>query len=78
MKLHHLGDLPEGTKAVIDLASVWTLLATFLSILPAFATVFTAAWALFRLLETKMVQACIYRATGFDLGAWMDHRKTEE
>lgn len=75
MKLH---ELSEPTKHMIDFASIWTLLAAFLSILPAFATVFTVTWALFRLLETKLAQALIYRATGFDLGAWIDHRKNTE
>ena len=77
MKLHHLGDLSESTKVAIDIASLWTLFATFLAILPAFATVFTATWALFRVLETQMAQALIYRLTGFDLGTWMDHRKRD-
>lgn len=77
MKLHDLAELSENTKHAVDALSIGTLLATFLSVLPAFATVFTAAWALFRLLETKFTQAVIYRATGFDLGAWMDHRKTD-
>lgn len=75
MKLHDLAEMSEGSKFLIDLASFWTLLATLLSMLPAFATVFTVLWTLFRMLETRIAQAMIYRATGFDLGAWMDHRR---
>jgi len=46
----------EGSKHLIDLLSVTTVLGTLMGILPSIAAVFTIVWTAIRIYETKTVQ----------------------
>jgi hypothetical protein len=46
----------EGSKHLIDLLSVTTVLGTLMGILPSIAAVFTIVWTSIRIYETKTVQ----------------------
>lgn len=49
----------EGSKHLIDLLSVTTVLGTLMGILPSIAAVFTIVWTSIRIYETKTVQELI-------------------
>jgi hypothetical protein len=48
--------IDEGSKHLIDLLSVTTVLGTLMGILPSIAAVFTIVWTAIRIYETKTVQ----------------------
>ena len=52
-------DLSEGTKHVIDAASIATVLGTLAEMLPSVAALFTIVWTAIRIYETKTVQSLL-------------------
>jgi len=48
--------IDEGSKHIIDLLSVTTVLGTLMGILPSIAAVFTIVWTAIRIYETKTVK----------------------
>jgi hypothetical protein len=48
--------ITEGTKHIIDFASIATVLGTLADMLPAVAAIFTIIWTGIRIYETKTVQ----------------------
>jgi len=48
--------IDEGSKHLIDLLSVTTVLGTLMGILPSIAAVFTIVWTAIRIYETKTVK----------------------
>lgn len=53
---HHI---PEGMKALLDIASVATLLGSLVSLLPDIAVVLTVIWTAIRIYETDTVQRAL-------------------
>ena len=49
----------EGSKHLIDLLSLTTVLGTLMGILPSIAAVFTIVWTAIRIYETKTIQELI-------------------
>ena len=49
-------DLSEGTKHIIDAASIATVLGTLAEMLPSVAALFTIIWTAIRIYETDTVQ----------------------
>lgn len=49
-------DISEGTKHLIDAASIATVLGTLVEMLPSVAALFTIVWTCIRIYETKTVQ----------------------
>ena len=52
-------DISEGTKHIIDAASVATVLGTLVEMLPSVAALFTIVWTCIRIYETKTVQGLL-------------------
>lgn len=52
-------DLSDGTKHIIDFASVATVLGTLVEMLPSIAALFTIVWTAIRIYETDTVQGLI-------------------
>ena len=48
--------MTDGEKAMIDAASVFTVVGTMMDILPAVAAAFTIIWTGIRIYETDTVQ----------------------
>ena len=46
----------DAIKYAIDAASIFTVVGTIVSVLPAVAAVFTIIWTAIRIYETKTVQ----------------------
>jgi hypothetical protein len=46
----------ETLKYAIDAASIFTVVGTMISMLPAIAALFTIIWTVIRIYETKTVQ----------------------
>lgn len=64
----HFDRLTDGTKHLIDAASIATLLGSLAQLLPAVASVLTIIWTAIRIYETATVQRLLGRAgpTGKD------------
>lgn len=56
----------EGSKHLIDLLSVTTVLGTLMGILPSIAAIFTIVWTAIRIYETKTVKDLIAKFKGKD------------
>ncbi len=52
-------DISEGTKHLIDAASIATVLGTLVEMLPSVAALFTIVWTCIRIYETKTVQGLL-------------------
>ncbi|MCY1672120.1 hypothetical protein OVA07_14020 [Novosphingobium sp. SL115] len=53
--------LPEGLKHALDALSIFTLLGSLISMLPAVASLLTIIWTAIRIYETATVQRLIRR-----------------
>jgi len=53
--------MDEHTKALVDTASVATVVGTLAGILPAIAALFTIVWTSIRIYESKTVQDFLKR-----------------
>lgn len=51
-------------KAILDIVSIGTVVATITNILPAFAAVFTIVWTGIRIYETTTVQTLLGKKDG--------------
>ena len=58
MMLPHLDD---GMKQIADVVSVTTVFGTLMGILPSIAAIFSIAWSVVRLYETKTVQDMVQK-----------------
>lgn len=56
--------MEESTKAVLDVASVATMLGSIGAILPPLAALFTIIWTLIRIYETDTVQGMLNKKDG--------------
>jgi hypothetical protein len=46
----------DAIKYAVDAASIFTVVGTIVSVLPAVAAIFTIIWTVIRIYETKTVQ----------------------
>ena len=53
--------MDEHTKALVDTASVATVVGTLAGILPAIAAIFTIVWTAIRIYESRTVQDFLKR-----------------
>ena len=53
--------LPDGLKHAVDALSIFTLLGSLVSMLPAVASVLTIIWTGIRIFETDSVQRLLGR-----------------
>ena len=56
--------MEESTKAVLDVASVATMLGSIGAILPPLAALFTIIWTAIRIYETDTVQKMLNKKDG--------------
>lgn len=56
--------MEESTKAVLDVASVATMLGSIGAILPPLAALFTIIWTAIRIYETDTVQGMLNKKDG--------------
>ena len=61
----HMVDVDEGAKQIIDLVSVTTIFGTLMGALPSIAAIFSIAWSVLRIYETKTVQSFISRVKDY-------------
>lgn len=54
-------DMSQGTKHLIDLASISTLLGSLVNVLPSIAALLTIVWTLLRIYESETVQRLLNR-----------------
>jgi len=52
-------DLNDGTKHLIDAASIATVLGTLVEMLPSIAALFTICWTAIRIYETDTIQGLL-------------------
>lgn len=57
----HFDRLTDGTKHLLDVASIATLLGSLVQLLPAVASGLTIVWTLIRIYETATVQRLLGR-----------------
>ena len=56
-----LPHLDDGMKQIADVVSVTTVFGTLMGILPSIAAIFSIAWSVVRLYETKTVQDMVQK-----------------
>lgn len=60
----HFARLTDGTKHLIDVASIATMLGSLAQLLPSVAALLTIIWTAIRIYETATVQRLLGRMTG--------------
>ena len=59
--MSNIPEATEQTKHIVDAISIGTVAGTLAGILPSIAAVFTIAWTIIRIYETKTVQRILGR-----------------
>ena len=54
-------NLDDGIKQIADVVSVTTVFGTLMGILPSIAAIFSIAWSIVRLYETKTIQDLVQK-----------------
>lgn len=64
-------NLPSGVRNTLDGAAVVTITGAVLQVIPAITAVLVFVWTIFRLLDTRVTKALLFKWFGFDLESWL-------